>query len=67
MIRTPKRPRDFKGPGTYAEALTNIKITIFRETYPEDKLTEDDQDSILENLGEVLRRTPKEELPHLKS
>jgi hypothetical protein len=29
------------------EALTNIKISIFRETYPEDKLTEDDQNCIL--------------------
>jgi hypothetical protein len=62
MIRTPKRPRDLKGPGTYTQALTNIKIAIFKETYPEEKLTEDDQDSILEILGGVLRRTPKEEL-----
>jgi hypothetical protein len=67
MIRTLKRPRDFKGPGTYTQALTNIKIAIFKETYPEEKLTEDDQDSILEILGGVLRRTPKEELPHLNS
>jgi hypothetical protein len=51
MIRTPKRPRDLKGPDSYAEALTNIKIGIFKETYPEEKLTEDDQDSILEILG----------------
>jgi hypothetical protein len=65
--RAPKRPRDSKGPGTYKEALTNIKIAIFRETYPEDKLTEDDQNSILEALGEVLRRTPIGELSHLKS
>jgi hypothetical protein len=27
--------------------LTNIKLAVFRETYPEDKLTEDDQNSIL--------------------
>jgi hypothetical protein len=69
MIRTPKRPRYLKGPGTYTEALTNIRIAIFKETYPEDKLTEDDQNSILETLGGggVLRRTPREELPHLKS
>jgi hypothetical protein len=68
MIRTPKRPRDLKGPGTYTEALTNMKIAIFKETYREEKLTEDDQDSILEILGErMLRRTPKEEQPHLKS
>jgi hypothetical protein len=47
--------------------VTNIKIAIFRETYPEDKLTEDDQNSILEELGRVLRRTPIGQLPHLKS
>jgi hypothetical protein len=49
------------------EAMTNIKIAIFRETYPEDKLTEEDQNYILEELGRVLRRTPTGELPHLKS
>jgi hypothetical protein len=32
MIKAPKRPRDLKGPGTYAEALTNVKIAIFKET-----------------------------------
>jgi hypothetical protein len=53
MIRTPERPTDLKGPRTYTEALTNIKIAIFKETYPEEKLTEDDQDSILEILGGV--------------
>jgi hypothetical protein len=53
-----KGPGTLKGPGTYKEALTNVKIAIFRETYPEDKLTEDDQNSILEVLGEVLCRTP---------
>jgi hypothetical protein len=49
--RAPKRPRDSKGPGTYMEALTIIKVAIFRETYPEDKLTEDNQNSILEVQG----------------
>jgi hypothetical protein len=34
--RAPKRPMDSKGPGTYKEALTNINIAVFRETYPED-------------------------------
>jgi hypothetical protein len=62
-----KKLRDSKGPGTYKEALANIKVAIFRETYPEGKLTEDDQNSILEVLGEVLRRTPIGELPHMKS
>jgi hypothetical protein len=49
--RAPKTPKDSKGPGTYKEAPTNIKIAIFRETYPEDKLTEDDQNYILEAMG----------------
>jgi hypothetical protein len=47
--------------------MTNIKIAIFKETYPEDKLTEHDQDNILKELGRVLHRTPIGELPHLKS
>jgi hypothetical protein len=32
----PKRPRDTTGPGSFKKALTNIKIAIFEETYPED-------------------------------
>jgi hypothetical protein len=47
--------------------LTNTKIAIIKETYPEDKLTEHDQDSILEKLETVLRETSIGELPHLKS
>jgi hypothetical protein len=65
--RAPKRPRDSRGPGTYKEALTNMKIAIFKEKYPECQLTEDDQNCILELLGEVLCGTPIGELPHLKS
>jgi hypothetical protein len=42
--RPPKRPRDSSGPGNYNEALTNTKIAIFEETYPEDKRTEHDQE-----------------------
>jgi hypothetical protein len=53
--RPPERPRDSSGPGYYKEALTNIKISTFKETYPEDMLTEHDQESILEELGRVLR------------
>jgi hypothetical protein len=30
-----------KGPGTYREALTDTKIAIFKENYPEDKLTKE--------------------------
>jgi hypothetical protein len=47
MAKPLKRPRGSSGPGNYMEALTNIKITIFKETYPEDKLTEHNQESIL--------------------
>jgi hypothetical protein len=47
--------------------LTNIKIAIFRETYPEDKLNDEDQNYILEKMGRTLCRTPIGELPHLKS
>jgi hypothetical protein len=65
--QTPKRPRDDQVPGSYKEALDNFKISIFRETYPEDRITEEDRDSILEILGEELSRTPLAELPRLKS
>jgi hypothetical protein len=61
---TPHYTNYFSEPGTYKEALTNIKIAIFKETYPEDKLNEDDQTYILEELGKVLHRTPIGELPH---
>jgi hypothetical protein len=66
-VRPPKRPRDWKGPGNYKEALTNIKVAIFKDTFPEDKVTENDQDCILEELGKMLHRAPIGELPHLKS
>jgi hypothetical protein len=39
---SPKIPRDSSKPGAYKEALTIIKIAIFKETYPEDTLTEGD-------------------------
>jgi hypothetical protein len=67
MVRPPKRRRDCKGPGNDKEALTNIKVAIFKVTYPEDKVTENDQGCILEELGRMLCRTPIGELPHLKS
>jgi hypothetical protein len=47
-------------------ALTNVRVAIFKDTFPEDQVTENDQDCILEELGKMLRRTPIE-LPHLKS
>jgi hypothetical protein len=67
VARESKRLREFKGPGTYTEALTTTKMAIFGELYREDKLNEDDQQYILDVLGGVLRWTPVEELPHLKS
>jgi hypothetical protein len=67
MARPPKRHRGSSGPGNYKEALTNIKIAIFKEIYPEDKLREHDRESILEELGRVLSGTLIGELPHLKS
>jgi hypothetical protein len=62
-----KQSEPQNGPGTYKEALTNFKIAIFRETFPEDRITKDDRDSILEILGKALHRTPLTELPPLKS
>jgi hypothetical protein len=47
--------------------MTHIKIATFKETYHEDKLMEDEQESILEEVGRVLHGTPIEEVPHLKS
>jgi hypothetical protein len=55
-----------KCPGTYEEVLTNIKIAIFKENYPEDKLTKDDQDHPLEELESVFCGTLKGELPHVR-
>jgi hypothetical protein len=66
-VRPSERPMDSSGPGTYKEALANTQVGIFKEYYPEDKMTEDDQDHILEELGRVFRGTPKGELPHLRS
>jgi hypothetical protein len=44
-----------------------MKVAVFKDTYPEDKVTENDQDCILEEPGRMLRRSPIGELPHLKS
>jgi hypothetical protein len=60
MARPPERIRDSRGPGTYKEVLTNIKIAIFKEAYPEDKLTEDDLTISSRNWGvawDSIRRT----------
>jgi hypothetical protein len=46
---------------------SNIKIAIFKDNCPEDKLTEDKQDLILEELGRVFHETLKGVLPLLRS
>jgi hypothetical protein len=66
-IRPPGRPRDSRGPGSYMKALTNIKISIFKENYTEDKLTEDEKDLILKEVSMVICGTEKGKLPHLRS
>jgi hypothetical protein len=47
--------------------MTNIKIAVFNENHPDDKLTENNQDQILDELGRVFCGTPKEELPYLRA
>jgi hypothetical protein len=39
-----KRPRDWKGPGNYKEALTDTRVAISKDAFPEDKGTINDQD-----------------------
>jgi hypothetical protein len=46
--------------------VTNIKIAIFKVTYPKQKLIGNNLSSIFEELGRVLHGTPIGELPHLK-
>jgi hypothetical protein len=65
-VRPQKEPDLQKGPGTQKEALTNVKVAIFKENYLGDKLMEDEQDLILKVLGRVFHGTLKE-LKHLKS
>jgi hypothetical protein len=67
MARNPKRSRDSSGPENFKEVLTNTKTAIFKGTYPEDKLTEHDQDNILEELRRMLHGTPIGEQARLKS
>jgi hypothetical protein len=53
MIRPPEKLRNSSGPRTYKEALTDVKTAIFMETYPEGKITEDNQNYIIEELARV--------------
>jgi hypothetical protein len=47
-IRPPKRPRDSSEPVTYKIELSIMKIALLKENRPQDLLTEDNQDQILE-------------------
>jgi hypothetical protein len=44
----------------------NIKTAIFKENHPENMLTKDDQDQILDDLGREFHGTQKGELPRLR-
>jgi hypothetical protein len=62
-----RRPRPFqrrttplRGPGTYKKTLTNMKINVFRENFPEIKLNEDDREIVrvfCDNLVEELQHS----------
>jgi hypothetical protein len=41
-------PTDSWRPGTYKETSTNTKVAILKEKYPEDKLTDEEQELILQ-------------------
>jgi hypothetical protein len=47
--------------------LTNIRVAILNENYPEDKLSEEDQELILDRITGAFRTTPKGNLPQLRS
>jgi hypothetical protein len=58
-VRPQKRLGDSRGPGTYKEVPTDIKIVIHKETYTKDMMTKDEQDLIPEELGRVFCGSPK--------
>jgi hypothetical protein len=58
--------RESTKPGTY-KALINVKIAILKENYPEDKLTEEDQEFILAEIAGAFRVTHRERFPWLRS
>jgi hypothetical protein len=49
------------------EALTKIKIAIFKVNHPENKPTKGNQDLILHELGMVSCSIPDGELPQVRS
>jgi hypothetical protein len=66
QVNPPKRPRDLTEPENYGDALTNIRVAI-KENYPEDKLSEEEQDLILDRIAGAFRTTPEGNLPRLRS
>jgi hypothetical protein len=47
--------------------LTNVRIAILKDDYPEAKLSEKEQDLIPAEIAGAFRTTPKERLPRLRS
>jgi hypothetical protein len=53
-----KKPRNFIGPGAYREALTDVSIAVLKENYPQNKLSEEDQEITLsEIVGGIWKNT----------
>jgi hypothetical protein len=56
-LNPPKKPRDSAGRGTYGEAVTKVRTVIVKEDYPEDKLSEEDQEFILADFADFIAST----------
>jgi hypothetical protein len=56
-LNPPRKPRDSAGPGTYREAVTKVRTVILKEDYPEDKLSEEDQEFILAETADFIAST----------
>jgi hypothetical protein len=55
------------GAQTSREALTNVRITILKENYPEDKLSKKDCELILAETAGTFQTTRKEGQSQLRS
>jgi len=55
------------GAQTSREALTNVRIAILKENYPEDKLSKKDYELILAEIAGAFQTTPKEGQSQLRS
>jgi hypothetical protein len=56
-VNSSKKPKGFTGPGIYREALTNVRIAILKENYPQDRLSKEDQELILAKTMGILNNT----------